>query len=54
MNISVTGVPDGRLLDDGVKLLSYQTHGVPGLLVADIDIDAATSLLASRCRCVSL
>lgn len=35
--------PDGTLL-------SYQPYGKEGLLVADIDIDAATGLLASRLR----
>jgi predicted amidohydrolase len=36
--------PDGTLL-------SYQPYGMEGLLVADIDIAAATGLLAARCRC---
>lgn len=35
--------PDG-------KLLSYQPYGKQGLLIADIDIAAATGLLAARCR----
>jgi predicted amidohydrolase len=35
--------PDGTVL-------AYQPYGKPGLLVADIDIEAATRLLASRCR----
>jgi len=35
--------PDGTLL-------SYQPYGKPGLLVADIDITAATGLLAARCK----
>lgn len=35
--------PDG-------SLLSWQPYGKPGLLLADIDLDAATGLLASRCR----
>lgn len=34
--------PDGTLI-------SYQPYGAEGLLVADIDIDAATGLFASRC-----
>jgi len=38
--------PDGTLL-------SYQPYGVEGLLVADIDIAAATGLLAARCRTVA-
>lgn len=33
--------PDGTLL-------SYQPYGVPGLLISDIDISAATGLLAAR------
>jgi predicted amidohydrolase len=35
--------PDGTLL-------CYQPYGKEGLLVADIDIDAATGLLAARCK----
>jgi predicted amidohydrolase len=35
--------PDGTLQ-------SYQPYGKPGLLVADIDLDKATRLLAMRCR----
>uniref|UniRef100_Q025F3 Nitrilase/cyanide hydratase and apolipoprotein N-acyltransferase n=1 Tax=Solibacter usitatus (strain Ellin6076) TaxID=234267 RepID=Q025F3_SOLUE len=35
--------PDGTLL-------SYQPYGKEGLLVADIDLSAATGLLAARCR----
>ena len=38
--------PDGTLL-------AYQPYGEEGLLIADIDIAAATGLLASRCRTVS-
>ncbi len=38
--------PDGTLL-------SYQPYGKEGLLIADIDITAATGLLAARCRTVS-
>ncbi len=37
--------PDGTLL-------SYQPYGKEGLLIADIDIDAATGFLASRCKSV--
>lgn len=37
--------PDGTLL-------AYQPYGTPGLLIADIDITAATGLLASRLRAV--
>jgi predicted amidohydrolase len=35
--------PDGTLL-------SYQPYGEPGLLIADIDLDAATGLLARRSK----
>jgi predicted amidohydrolase len=35
--------PDGTLL-------SYQPYGEEGLLIADIDLSAATGLLAARCR----
>ena len=35
--------PDGTLL-------SYQPYGKPGLLIADIDINQATGLLAARCK----
>lgn len=35
--------PDG-------SLLCYQPYGTPGLLVADIDLDEATGLLAARCK----
>ena len=37
--------PDGTLL-------SYQPYGQQGLLIADIDIAAATGLLAARCKSV--
>jgi len=37
--------PDGTLL-------SYQPYGKQGLLIADIDITAATGLLAARCKSV--
>ncbi|MFN9657477.1 MAG: hypothetical protein ACK55Q_17425, partial [Dolichospermum sp.] len=35
--------PDGTLH-------SFQPYGQAGLLVADLDLDLATGLLASRCR----
>lgn len=35
--------PDGTML-------AWQPYGKPGLLLADLDLDAATGLLASRCR----
>jgi predicted amidohydrolase len=37
--------PDGTLL-------SYQPYGKEGLLIADIDISAATGLLAARCKSI--
>jgi predicted amidohydrolase len=37
--------PDGTLL-------SYQPYGKEGLLIADIDVSAATGLLAARCKSV--
>jgi predicted amidohydrolase len=37
--------PDGTLL-------SYQPYGKPGLLIADINLTAATGLLATRCKSV--
>lgn len=39
--------PDG-------SLNAYQPYGQAGLLVADLDLSAATGLLASRCRTASL
>jgi len=39
--------PDGALL-------CYQPYGVEGLLLADLDLRAATGLLASRCRTSAL
>jgi predicted amidohydrolase len=38
--------PDGTLLN-------YQPYGKEGLLIADIDIDTATGLLAARCKTFS-
>ena len=35
--------PDGTLV-------GYQPYGQPGLFAADLDLDAATGLLASRCK----
>ena len=37
--------PDGTLL-------SFQPYGQAGLLIADIDLDAANGLLASRCKSI--
>ena len=38
--------PDGTVL-------TWQPYGRPGLLVADLDLDVATRLLASRCKATS-
>jgi len=43
---SAVARPDGTLL-------AYQAYGKHGLLIADIDLSAATGLLASRCRAES-
>ena len=43
---SAVANPDGTLL-------TYQPYGVEGVLIADIDLDAATGLLASRCKPMS-
>ena len=43
---SAVAAPDGTLL-------GYQPYGVEGLLVADLDLEAATGLLARRCRTVA-
>ncbi len=40
---SAVANPDGTLL-------CFQPYGVEGLLIADLNLDAATGLLASRCR----
>jgi predicted amidohydrolase len=40
---SAVARPDGTLL-------VYQPYGQHGLLVADIDLDSATRVLASRCK----
>jgi len=42
---SAVARPDGTLL-------SYQPYGKQGLLIADIDIPAATGILAARCKSV--
>jgi predicted amidohydrolase len=40
---SAVVAPDGTLL-------SYQPYGRPGLLINDLDLEAATRLLATRCK----
>ena len=43
------GTTSAVIRPDGT-LLAYQPYGQHGLLVADIDLDAATGFLASRCK----
>jgi predicted amidohydrolase len=49
VNVASTGSPTTSAVvrPDGT-LLSYQPYGKPGLLIADIDMTAATGLLAKR------
>lgn len=51
VNYAVAGAPTTSAIarPDGT-LLAYQPYGKAGLLVADLDLAAATGLLASRCR----
>jgi predicted amidohydrolase len=53
VNVASAGSPTTSAVvrPDGT-LLSYQPYGKEGLLIADIDITAATGLLAARCRVV--
>jgi predicted amidohydrolase len=44
-----SGTTSAIIRPDG-SVVCYQPYGVEGLLIADIDLDAATNLLASRCR----
>jgi predicted amidohydrolase len=44
-----SGTTSAIVRPDGT-LLSHQPYGQEGLLVADLDLSAATGLLASRCR----
>lgn len=44
-----SGITSAIANPDG-SLLCYQPYGQHGLLVADLDLSAATGLLASRCR----
>jgi predicted amidohydrolase len=44
-----SGTTSAVIRPDG-SVLAYQPYGVAGLLVADVDLTAATRLLASRCR----
>jgi predicted amidohydrolase len=51
VNIASVGSPttSAVVCPDGT-LLCYQPYGKEGLLIADIDIDSATGLLAKRCK----
>ncbi|HZS55841.1 MAG TPA: carbon-nitrogen hydrolase family protein [Bryobacteraceae bacterium] len=51
VNVASAGSPTTSAVarPDGT-LLSYQPYGQEGLLIADIDINAATGSLASRCK----
>jgi predicted amidohydrolase len=44
-----SGTTSAVVRPDGT-VLAWHPYGLDGLLVADIDLDAATALLASRCR----
>jgi predicted amidohydrolase len=51
VNYASTGSPTTSAVarPDGT-LLAYQPYGAEGLLVADLELDAATGLLARRCK----
>ena len=51
VNCAMAGSPTTSAVvrPDGT-LLCYQPYGKEGLLIADIDLDAATGLLAARCK----
>ena len=42
--------PEGRVVRPDGTLLTYQPYGKAGLLVADIDLEQATRLLATRSK----
>ncbi len=44
-----SGTTSAVIRPDGTPLC-YQPYGVPGLLIADLDLTPATRLLATRCR----
>jgi predicted amidohydrolase len=51
VNCASAGSPTtSAVADPDGALLAWQPYGVEGVLIADIDLDAATGLLASRCR----
>ena len=51
VNYAIAGSPTTSAVvrPDGT-LLCYQPYNTEGLLIADIDLDAATRLLAMRCK----
>jgi len=53
VNFASTGSPSTSAVvrPDGT-LITYQPYGKQGLLIADIDITAATGILATRCKSV--
>jgi predicted amidohydrolase len=53
VNYASSGSPTtSAIVRPDASVLSYQRYGEPGLLVADLDIAAATGFLASRCKAV--
>jgi predicted amidohydrolase len=54
VNCASTGSPTTSAVvrPDGI-LLAFQPYGKEGLLIADVDLSAATGLLASRCKAVT-
>jgi predicted amidohydrolase len=51
INMAGAGSPTtSAVVNPDGTLLTYQPYGKHGLLVADLDLDAATRLLAARCR----
>ena len=49
-NQADTGCPRSPIARPDGTLMAYQPYGKAGLLVADIDLAAATRLLATRCK----
>lgn len=51
VNYASAGSPTtSAIIQPDGTVLSYQPYGVEGLLIADIDLSAATGLLAARCK----
>lgn len=54
VNFSSAGSPTtSAVIGPDGALIRYQPYGVEGLLISDLDLDAATGLLAKRCRTVA-